>query len=72
MYDSAGAVAAGYLDRIVPAADVESEAIDEARRLGAFSARAYSHTKLALRQAMIDRVLDRLDDDMVAMTTPQV
>lgn len=72
MYDSAGAVAAGYLDRVVPAADVESEAIGEARRLGAFSARAYSHTKLALHQAMIDRVLDRLDDDMVAMTTPQV
>jgi enoyl-CoA hydratase len=71
IYDPAGAVAAGYLDRVVPAADVEVEAIAEARRLGAFSARAYSHTKLALHQAMIDRVLPAIDADMVTMTAPQ-
>ena len=31
---------------------------------------AYRHTKLALHQAMIDRVLARLDDDMRTMTGP--
>lgn len=71
IYDSAGAVEAGYLDRVVPAADVEAEAIAEARRLGAFSARAYSHTKRALHQAMIDRVVPAIDADMVTMTGPQ-
>ena len=71
IYDAAGAVEAGYLDRVVPAADVEQIAIEEARRLGAFSARAYSHTKLSLHQAMIDRVLAIIDADMVKMTTPQ-
>ena len=72
IYDAPGAIEAGYLDRVVPAADVERIAIEEARRLGAFAARAYSHTKLALHQAMIDRVLSAIDDDMVKMTTPQV
>jgi len=70
IYDPAGAVAAGYLDRLVPAADVEGVVIDEARRLGRLRTGAYSHTKLALRQAMIDRVLAGIDDDMRQMTAP--
>ncbi len=70
IYDAPGAVAAGYLDRIVPAAELEATVIAEARRLGALPGGAYRHTKLALHQAMIDRVLARLDDDMRAMTGP--
>ena len=70
IYDPAGAVEAGYLDRIVPAADLERIVIDEARRLGQLRTGAYSHTKLALRQPMIDRVLAAIDDDMQAMTAP--
>ena len=70
IYDPAGAVEAGYLDRVVPAADLEKIVIDEARRLGQLRTGAYSHTKLALRQAMIDRVLAAIDDDMQAMTAP--
>jgi len=70
IYDPAGAVEAGYLDRVVPAADVERITIDEARRLGQLRTGAYSHTKLALRQAMIDRVLAAIDDDMQRMTAP--
>src|SRR3954451_12355674 len=34
IYDPAGALAAGYVDRIVPAADAAAVAIQEARRLG--------------------------------------
>ncbi len=70
IYDPAGAVEAGYLDRVVPAADVERDAIEEARRLGQLPGGAYRHTKLALHQAMIDRVLATLDDDMRRMTAP--
>ncbi len=70
IYDPAGALEAGYLDRVVPATDVGRIVVDEARRLGQFRSGAYSHTKLALRQPMIDRVLAAIDDDMKAMTAP--
>ncbi len=71
IYDPAGAVEAGYLDRVVPAADVEATAIAEARRLGGLPGGAYRHTKLALHRAMIDRVLAGLDEDMRLMTSPR-
>ena len=70
IYDPRGAVEAGYLDRVVPAADVEAEVVAEARRLGALPGGAHRHTKRALHQAMIDRVLERLDEDMQTMTGP--
>lgn len=70
IYDAPGALAAGYLDRIVPAADVPGAVVDEARRLGQLPGGAYRHTKLALHQAMIDRVLARLDDDLQTITGP--
>ena len=70
IYDAEGAVAAGYLDRVVPAADVERATIEEARRLGQLSASAYRHTKLALNQALIDRVEPNIDPDMASLTAP--
>lgn len=69
IYDPAGAVEAGYLDRVVPADECERAAIEEARRLGELSTSAYGHTKLALRAALIERVLAGLDEDM-ATTSP--
>src|SRR5688572_2573400 len=68
IYDPAGAVEAGYLDRVVPAADVERTVVDEARRLGELPGGAYRHTKLALHQSLIDRVLAGIDVDMQTMT----
>jgi enoyl-CoA hydratase len=70
LYDPAGAVEAGYLDWVVPADECEAAAIAEARRLGQFRTGAYSHTKLALRKEMIDRVVAGIDDDMVRMVAP--
>jgi enoyl-CoA hydratase len=70
IYDAAGAVEAGYLDRVVPAAEVEAATIAEARRLGALPGGAYRHTKLALHQALIDRVLPNIDADMQQITAP--
>jgi enoyl-CoA hydratase len=71
IYDPAGALAAGYVDQVVPAADVERIAIEEARRLGQLPNSAYRFTKLALRRELIDHVLATIDDDMVNMTTPR-
>jgi enoyl-CoA hydratase len=70
VYDPAGAVEAGYLDRVVPAEDCEAAAVTEARRLGEYRTGAYAHTKLALRQGLIDRVLAGLDADMASITAP--
>lgn len=70
LYDPAGAVDAGYLDRVVPAEECEATAIAEARRLGEFRTGAYSHTKLALRGALIERVLAGIDADMASITAP--
>ncbi|HUF33176.1 MAG TPA: crotonase/enoyl-CoA hydratase family protein [Acidimicrobiales bacterium] len=67
IYDPAGAVEAGYLDRVVPAADCVPEAVAEAARLGQLPGGPYRHTKLTLRQPMIDRVLARLDADMASV-----
>lgn len=70
IYDPAGAVDAGYLDRVVPAEECEAGAVAEARRLGEFRTGAYSHTKLALRGALIERVLIGIDADMASLSAP--
>jgi enoyl-CoA hydratase len=71
IYDAVGAVEAGYLDRVVPAAEVERVTIDEARRLGQLPAAAYRHTKLALHQPLIDRVDPNIDADMASLSAPR-
>lgn len=70
IYDPAGAVEAGYLDLVVPADVCEATAIAEARRLGEYRTGAYSHTKLALRGALIERVMAGIDSDMASITAP--
>lgn len=70
IYDPTGAVAAGYLDRVVPAADCAIAAIDEARRLGALPGPAYAGTKRSLRQPIADRVLAGIDADMASIAGP--
>ena len=56
IYDPAGAVEAGYLDRVVPADEVVQAAIAEANRLSAYRAAAYARSKELLRRATVDRV----------------
>jgi enoyl-CoA hydratase len=70
IFDPDGAVAAGYLDQVVPPSDLEGVAISDARRLGAFRAGAYATTKAQSRQAVIDAVLAGLDGDMANMVPP--
>jgi enoyl-CoA hydratase len=62
-YDAAGAVEAGYLDRVVPADDLEAVALTEAKRLASLPAAAYAGTKKNIRAARTDAVLAALDAD---------
>ncbi len=72
IYDPHGAIAAGYLDVLVPADELEAAAIAEARRLGGYRAGAYRITKAASRAEVIERVLAGLDADMANMVPPTV
>ncbi|MBX3284457.1 MAG: crotonase/enoyl-CoA hydratase family protein [Actinobacteria bacterium] len=69
-YDPAGAAAAGYLDRVVPADAVVEEAMAEARRLGELRTGAVARTKANARQAMIDAVAAGIDEDMATVDAP--
>jgi enoyl-CoA hydratase len=68
--DPAGAAAAGYLDRVVPADQVVDEAMAEARRLGELRTGAVARTKANARQAMIDEVAAGIDADMATVDAP--
>jgi enoyl-CoA hydratase len=56
VFDPHGAVASGWIDKVVPAEECADVAIAEARRLGEYSSAAYSATKRSLRQPVADRV----------------
>jgi enoyl-CoA hydratase len=64
VFDPAGAVVAGYLDRVVPADEVERLAIEEARRLGGYSRTAYSQTKAVMRGPLVARVRAGAEADL--------
>jgi enoyl-CoA hydratase len=66
----AEAVAAGYLDRVVPADDVVAEAQAEARRLSALRRGAVDGSKQRARGALVERVLAGLAADMGSITAP--
>lgn len=70
IYDPAGALAAGYLDELVPVAELEVVAIAEARRLAELPAVAYGTTKRRVRRALAEGVLERLDEDLQSFVQP--
>jgi enoyl-CoA hydratase len=70
IYDPAGATAAGYLDRVVPADSCATEAVEEAARLGGYRSGAYRHTKEMLRRPVVDRVLAGIEADIAAIAVP--
>lgn len=64
VYDPTGAIAAGYLDRVVPLADVEATAVAAAHELAeALHPTAFRLTREYLRQATADQVLAGLELD---------
>ena len=56
IYDSAGAVEAGYLDMTVPLEKVEATAIGIATQLSALPAASYAWNKAAIRKGALDRI----------------
>jgi enoyl-CoA hydratase len=72
VFDPAGALAAGYLDQVVPESEVVATAMAEARRLSQLRTGAYGRTKANTRQAMIDEQVDEIISDMATVSGPQV
>ena len=66
------AVRAGYLDRIVPAAEVESAALAEAQQLASLSTGAVSATKRAARGPIADAFLAGLDANLAGIGGPTI
>ncbi len=64
------AAKAGYLDEVVPAADVLTRAKEEAVRLSALSQRAFAATKTRLRGKTIAHIHATLEDDMNNLLNP--
>ncbi len=66
IYGPDDAAAAGYLDRVVPAADVESEALSEARRLADLPPSAYATNAAKLRTGGAKRMAGLIERDRAA------
>jgi len=64
------ALAAGYLDEVVPPDQLMARALTEAARLGELSKPAFRATKERLRGKTIAHIRNTLDDDMRALLTP--
>ncbi|HEY8120616.1 MAG TPA: crotonase/enoyl-CoA hydratase family protein [Myxococcota bacterium] len=64
VYDPAGALAAGYLDRVVAPEQLEPEALAAAVQLAKLSRGAYQGTKRKLRGDLVARVRSTLARDM--------
>jgi enoyl-CoA hydratase len=68
--DPQGAIAAGFLDRVVGPEDVVKEATAEAHRLAALRTGAVSRTKDKARSAVADAIRATLADDMASIAGP--
>ena len=66
----AGAVDAGFLDAVVPEADVLSVAVAAAHELAALNGRAYAGTVVALRGAVLAMMAEQIASDRIALNAP--
>ncbi len=72
LYDGAGAVQAGYLDEAVPAEELLDRVMMKAVEMAKFAPSGYLPSKRRARHALADYVRASLNDDMDAITMPQV
>lgn len=72
LYDGEGAVRAGYLDEAVPAEELLDRVMAKAAGMAKFAPSGYLPSKRRARHALADYVRSSLDDDMDAITMPQV
>lgn len=64
VFDPDSAAEVGYLDRVVPYAELRNAAIAEAARLGALPGKAYASTKRSLRAPLIAHVRATHEEDL--------
>ncbi len=64
IYGPDDAVKAGFVDEVVPAAELLARATDEAKKLGGLSRTAYHESKKRLRGRTIELITSSLDRDM--------
>lgn len=65
------AVAAGFLDRVVPAEDVMRESLETATRLAELRTGAVAGTKQRLRGDLVERMLSDMEGDLKDVSVPQ-
>jgi enoyl-CoA hydratase len=70
IYDPAQALAAGYLDAVVPADQLLARAKAEASRLGSLARTAFRATKTRLRAKTIEYIRAKMDDDLGTLLAP--
>lgn len=70
VYDANGAAQVGYLDRVVPEAELLDAALAEARALAELPTGAYARTKFTARRAVVDYLRSSLAEDMAGLTGP--
>jgi len=70
IYDPAGAVAAGYLDEVVPPDEVVAAALQRAATLGEIRRGAYAETKARLRGPVAEHMLATLEEDLASVAVP--
>ena len=70
--DGRGAVDAGFLDRVVPEADVLDAAVAAAAQMSNLNRRAYAGTVRALRGTTLDRLGAQIAADRAAGSVPTV
>ena len=66
VYSPEGAVAAGFLDRVVPAGELSVTANDVARQLATLDMRAHSASKRAVRERALEAIRATLDSEFPA------
>jgi enoyl-CoA hydratase len=70
VFDPEAAVRAGYLDRVVPPADLLHEARDAASRFAGLRTGAVRRSKAVARGPIADEIAARLEADMATITGP--
>jgi enoyl-CoA hydratase len=66
MYEPAGAVTAGFLDRVVAADELEATSLAAAVALAELNGRAHAATKLRARGETLDRLRAAIEDELTA------
>lgn len=69
IYDPAGAVECGYLDRVVSADQVVGQSVEDATRLGELPKQPYTYTKTKLRQATVKHIRDTMEEEIAELTS---